>query len=77
MAIARSAGTEELVLAKSRSCPSELARRGALVLYSDFIVSAYVIFRLRMYILHVFMSRWSCTLAVTAVWCRGDVGSYV
>ena len=76
MAIARSAGTEELVLAKSRSCPSELARRGALVLYSDFIVSAYVIFRLRMYT-HLVMARCSCTQTVTVVWCRGDVGSYV
>ena len=76
MAIARSAGTEELVLAKSRSCPSELARRGALVLYSDFIVSAYVSFRLRMYT-HLVMARWSCTLTVAVVWCCGDVGGFV
>ena len=76
MAIARSAGTEELVLAKSRSCPSELARRGALVLYSDFIVSAYVSFHLRMYT-HLVMARWSCTLTVAVVWFRGNIGSFV
>ena len=77
MVIARSAGTEELVLAKSRSCPSELARRGALVLYSDFIVSAYVSFRLRMHTHRLFMARWSCTLTVAVVWYRGNIGSFV